>query len=91
MKTLNQFRATNKICVLGDVVHACAAIAKLLQERGDNLVALAHDSNDFYRYTARVIGQTGYLADHLIDTFLGTRVVETVIIRAAGAAAKEAA
>ncbi len=77
MKTMNEFRSTNKFCITEPSIGHMAAIFSLF---GNHLVSIACDNQDFI-YTVRVSNSKTGIMDYQVKVF-GDRVdiLEKVVI-----------
>ena len=81
MKTINQFRWTNKFCISGADMEQLTRLGNYFcRENGYTLVAVANDDEPC-KYTVRVITKEGAAVDMRVELYGTTpRVVEQAVI-----------
>lgn len=87
MKTLNQFRATNKFCVTGGIVRHFAEIGSWASANGLSIVAVAGDEKSIGDFTVRAILKSdGSITDYQLNVVCGVYVKDTQLIHSGRAA-----
>ena len=79
MKTVNQFRFTNKFCITAGHIKDLAMIHDFFNKSGNSLVAIGNDDK-IDEYTVRYTTSKGGVFDARVRVFAGVKILESVTI-----------
>jgi hypothetical protein len=75
MKTLNQFRSTDKFCITNPSI---GHLAKIAEHFGRDLITIGCDNDDFI-YTVRTSNSDG-LTDYRIKVYDSVQIIEKIAV-----------